>query len=198
MKINFFCCPAILTVLLILNFSSCSLKYEDVNSIDKNTPEFTFKNASYSKYENSKKTMQLKADKLEQYKSDGAYFARNVNFSTWDKDEKLQSKGKCLLLGADTKKELYLLFNDISIQSQEQNLSIIAQSLKYDGKTEQLTSAEDDTVFVKRDDLTLEGKGFSASGVSKQFKFNSKISGTLETQNNEQDKENKNINDEEN
>ena len=196
MTIKKFFLPQLFIFLSAISFFSCSLKYEDSNSIDKNTPEFTFKNASYSKYENNKKTMQLKADKLEQYKSDGAYFAQNVNFNTWDKNENLQSTGKCQLLGADTKKELYLLFNDISIQSEEQNLSIIAQSLKYDGKTEQLTSAQGDTVFIKRDDLSLEGQGFSASGVSKQFKFNSKISGTLETQNKNQISESKITNEE--
>ena len=67
---------------------SCSLNYLNSENSEASIPEFCFKNASYTKYEASKKNVSLKAEQLEQYKSDNAVFAKNAVFETYDTDGK--------------------------------------------------------------------------------------------------------------
>ncbi len=82
----------------------------------------------------------------------------------------------------NSKDEIYTLFKDIFIQNYSQNLEIQAQNLKWNGKTEQLTSSKDESVFLKKDNIELQGKAFSASGVSQSFNFAGEVKGSLTTQ----------------
>ncbi|MFA6938166.1 MAG: LPS export ABC transporter periplasmic protein LptC, partial [Treponema sp.] len=161
--------------------SSCSLNYDQGTNTESSVPEFTFTNATFNRYENDKLTMELNALKLEQYKDDGATYGQNVNFTTWNKNQELETEGKCGLLNANTKDDIYTLFNDIVIKSYEQNMEIYAQNLKFNAKTEQLTSGASDKIQIKRDDINIEGRGFSASGVSRSFAFTESVNGSIET-----------------
>lgn len=158
---------------------SCSLNYGEQVKAEGVVPEFVFNNARFSRYENKKKTMELDAESLEQYKSDSASFAKNATFKTWNKEGNLDTEGKCVLLGLNTNDKIYTMFNDIILKNIDQELEIHAQNLKWDGKTEQLVSGKNDIVRIKRGSLELEGKGFSASGVSKSFSFSQKVQGTI-------------------
>jgi len=140
------------------------------NSEDK-IPEFSFKNANYVKYESGKKNVSLKAEKLEQYKSDNAVFASNAEFETFDKEGKDETSGSCALVSANTKKEIYTLYGDISLKLSKQDMEIEADSLNFNKKTEQITSSRTSEVKLSKKDIQMSGYGFSASGVSKTFSF---------------------------
>ena len=170
---------AIQTVFFSALLISCSLNYDEQVKSEGVVPEFTFTNAKFSRYEGKKKSMELDAESLEQYKSDSASFAKNATFRTWKKDGTLETEGKCILLGLNTNDKIYTMFNDIILKNFEQELEIHAQNLKWDGATEQLVSGKNDTVRIKRGDLELEGKGFSASGLSKSFSFSQRVNGTI-------------------
>ena len=175
------CIRTICTASLIL-LSACSLNYGNYQDTEAAVPEFTFNDAVFTRYENKKATVTLKADKLEQYKSDSSSFAKNAVFTTWDTDgEKATTEGSCDLLSLDTKNKLYILFNNININLISQNAVITGTILKYNGKTEQVTSDEDSQTTITRDDVTVSGKGFSASGISKSFSFISQTSGIIES-----------------
>ncbi len=162
--------------------TSCSLNYEEDSSQISNAPEFVFKNAKFSRYESSKISLKVEADILEQYKDNNAAYAQNARFFSWGKDGNLETEGKCFLLSMNSKDEIYTLFKDILIQNYSQNLEIQAQNLKWNGKTEQLTSSKDEKVFLKKDNIELQGKAFSASGVSQSFYFAGEVNGLLTTQ----------------
>ena len=90
------------------------------------------------------------------------------------------------------------MFDEIEITSYEQNLKVMSDGLKWNNKTEQLTSPKDYSVTITNDisipdnavqtsgDKNLDskmlftGKGFSASGVSNKYSFGSKISGKID------------------
>ena len=171
----------IMPVLLLTAPVSCSLKYDEVTDTTDSVPEFVFRNARYSRYENSKKSIYLSAGLLEQYKKDSASYARNAVFSTWDKNGTLDTEGKCYLLGINLNEEIYTLFNDILIKNTSQNFKIRAENLRWNGKTEQLTAGADETVYITKDDVELSGKGFSASGVNRNYRFSSSVNGTMTT-----------------
>ena len=124
-------------------------------------------------------SINLKAELLEQYKSDGSSYAKNANFKTFDKDGILDTEGSCLFMGADTNQEQYSMFDSVNIKVYSQELTINASSLYFDGKSEQLVSGIAEEVSIKRKDTSITGTGFSASGVSNTFSFNQNITGTV-------------------
>lgn len=168
-------------VLAIAFTSSCSLDYAQGVNSESSVPEFVFSNATFNRYEKSKLTMSLKALQLEQYKSDGATYGQDVTFSTWNDKDELETEGSCGLLSANTKDKIYMMFNNILLKSNTQNIEIRADNLRWDGKSEQLTTGADDKVTITRDDLEIAGRGFSASGVSRSFAFTQPVNGTIET-----------------
>ena len=105
----------ILLLIFLTLFFSCSLNYTKSENSEDSVPEFVFKNASYTKVENSSNKMQLNAEKLEQYKTDGSIFAQNISFQTFDKDGKTSSSGKCNLLSSQENDQLFLLSGNINL-----------------------------------------------------------------------------------
>ena len=144
-------------------------------------PEFCFKKANYTKYESNKKNISLRAEQLEQYKSDNAVFAKNAEFKTYDAEENEETGGSCQLIAANTKKEIYTLYGDILLSLPKQEMQIEADTLNFNKKTEQITSGKSSEVRLTKKDISISGYGFSASGVSKAFSFIDTVSGIINT-----------------
>lgn len=168
-------------------FCSCSLKYNNNESAEEKIPEFVFSDASFSRYENNKKTLNLSAQTLEQYKDGKSTFAKDVTFQTYDKKGEEETSGQAGYLAMDTKEGMYKLFDDISIESKKDELTVKASALKWNEKTEQLSSSKADVVTLEKDGTTIRGVGFSASGVSKKYSFEKNVSGTIHTKDNNED-----------
>lgn len=158
---------------------SCSLKYEEQVDTAAVTPELELIDAELTQYKDNKVSLRLSSDILEQYKSDNSTFAQGVNFKSWDDKGELETEGKCDLLGLNREEEIYTLFNNIYLNNVKQGFVIRAQNLKWISKSEQLLSGKDDTVYIERDDITIEGAGFTASGVSQTFEFAKPVSGII-------------------
>ena len=161
--------------------ASCSLKYEDSVSIDDSVPELTFRALELSRYQNYNRRIKLSSSLLEQYRDTGASYAKDASFVTWTEENVLDTEGSCGLLSLNTKEELYTLFKDIQMKNYANNMSLFAQNLRWNGKTEQLTSGANDEVLLEKDGLTLSGTGFSASGVTRSFVFSQNVQGTYES-----------------
>ena len=160
-------------------FLSCSLDYGTEKNVKDKVPEFVFINTHLTRYENAEKTMEMDADELEQYASDRSCYAKNPSFITLNEKGEVDTSGSCSLLAMDTKNEIYTLFDKIKLVNNEQNMQISADNLKWNAKTEQLTSGADDYVELFRDDVEIFGRGFSASGITLSFAFGYDVSGTI-------------------
>lgn len=165
-------------------FFSCSVKYEETVRAEAVVPEFTFTQVDLNRYESNKLTVKFTAEKLEQYKNSSESFAKNIEFSSYNKKNELTTEGSCNLLAANTDTEIYTLFDNIQVSSKEDNVKFYSDSLKWNAKTEQLTSGKSNTVKIEKDDATIYGSGFSASGVSKSFSFSGSVSGEIITKDN--------------
>ncbi len=174
-----------LCFLLLFLIASCSLKYDEENSVQDNFPELEFLSVSYKKYEDGELTTEVTAEKIEQYKGGNEAYAKNAQFKAWNKEQEILTEGSCDLIAANTDTELYSLFGKINIDNHDQNFHLSAESLKWNGKTEQLTSDTNGKVKVYRDDIEIEGQGFSASGVSQSFAFEKPVSGIITTEEDE-------------
>lgn len=169
------------TVLLSLTvFCSCSLKYTETPVVDDVVPEFVFENTTMKSYEKNKKVSQVQAEVLEQYKNTAENYAKGLNFTSYDKNGKVTSEGKCGYLFADTNKEMYQLYDNIVMTNHEDNITFHANALKWNGRTEQLTSGKSDTVKIIKDSTVIHGSGFSASGVSRTYRFTGAVSGDID------------------
>ncbi|MCK9170197.1 MAG: LPS export ABC transporter periplasmic protein LptC [Treponema sp.] len=168
----------------------CSLKYsEDAHNTEDKEPEFIFSGADFKRYENSKNTVSMHARKLEQYKGGSKTYADDVNFTIMDDDGNVDTDGSCGLLASDSESKKYSLYNGIQIFNHSRKVQIIADQLRWNGKNEQLTSGRNDTITIKKEGTTIRGSGFSASGVSNEFAFTGAVSGTVDTNDENTDKE---------
>lgn len=175
MKKSFF----ILSIISIFSICSCSLKYRETPNVDDIIPEFIFENTKMTSYEKNTKKMEVKSQIVEQYKNSSQSFAKDVEFLSYDDKSELLNEGNCGYLFADSKNEIYQLYDDISLYNHTDNIKFSADVLKWNGKTEQLTSGKSDSVKVEKDNTVIIGSGFSASGVSKSYKFTGAVSGTI-------------------
>ena len=171
---------------LVLFSSSCSLKYDETINAEEKNPEFIFFDTKLTRYENNSKKAEINTGYIEQYKNSDATYARDVNFKTLDKEGKLETEGKCGLLYFDSKKELYELYDGIKLFNIKQNTRFSADILRWNGKTEQLTSGRTDMVRIEKDDTVIIGSGFSASGISGRFNFTGTVNGNIVTKSEEE------------
>ncbi|MCR5723618.1 MAG: LPS export ABC transporter periplasmic protein LptC [Treponema sp.] len=164
----------------VLFAAGCSLDYGREENTEASVPEFTFLDVHFVRVEAKKRTMQIDAEKMEQYKSDGSSYARKAEFKTFDKNEAVDTEGSCGLVALDINNERYKLYDGIAINIISQEMKLYAKTLQFNGKTEQLTSGRDDTVTLERKNASVSGKGFSASGVSRSFSFLSAVQGSAD------------------
>lgn len=198
-------------IIFLAIISGCSLDYESDTSEKIKAPEFTFENLSLTKVEKGKKKAEIQAEVLEQYHKLDASFGKNVNFKLFNDEKLITVEGSTDLLSVDNKTEIYTMFNYASITSYEQNMNIQAKNLKWNNKTEQLTSSAEDIVTISNlqenskpgyvksnsentNQLSMQGKGFSASGVTWKYAFKDATTGKIVTQ----DKENSSIGEDQN
>ena len=177
-----------LLVFLFVLLQSCSLNYGNESENDSAYPEFTFYSTTLVRYENARQTVKMSADQIEKYRSSTSTYAKNASFSTWDDFGKKENEGKCSLLKADTDEKQYTLLDGIKLKSLSQGFEIEATSLFYDGKNEEMISGKNELVVLTRDNLQMEGRGFSASGVDKSFSFIGKVDGSITTNEEENEK----------
>ncbi len=169
-----------ITISSLFIFLGCSLKYSQSYQDESNVPEFIFTDAVYTKYEDDAKKLSLSAGVLEQYKEGNSMYARDVSFQLLKKTGEIETTGSCKLLSANSDEEKYTLYDDIKIKNFDENLEVTAGSIRWNGKSEQLTSSRNDMVTIKKGDTTMQGSGFSASAISKKFAFTGVITGEFE------------------
>lgn len=166
--------------LTALSFS-CSLKYADTLDVDDSVPELQFSNTRITRYEDDRVTVEMQAASVEQYKGSSQSYARDLNFKAYDDEDKVSTEGHCGYLFADTSKEIYELFNGIELFNHSDKTNFFADVLRWNKKTEQLTSGVNSEVRVEKEDTVMTGKGFAASGISKTFNFSGGVSGEIQT-----------------
>lgn len=167
-------------VILILasSLAGCSLKYQSDALAEQNVPQLRLENAVYKKYADNKKNIELKSSVFEQYKGINRSYAKDVEFIIFDSAMMPKSTGKTAIISADTKDQIYTLYDGIEFNDTTQNINIKGDSLKWNGNTEQLVSAKGREITIVKDNLKITGKDFSASAVSNTFLFSSSVKGS--------------------
>ena len=177
----------------LIFYSSCSLKYDETVNAEETNPEFVFTHAKMIRYKDGNESVKVYADSIEQYKDSDITYGKNVSFTTYDDEHKVETEGSCGYLYADSEKEIYELYDGIKLYNKAQNTNFFANMLKWNGKSEQLTGGKRDTARIEKDGTIIYGTGFSASGVSKTFNFSGTVSGEIEAKDKESDDQENNL-----
>lgn len=179
LDIIYFMKKLLLTVFSILLFSlsGCSLKYNSELISEENVPQIRLENIVMRRYSDNKKNLELTSSIYEQYKNASQSYARNASFTLYDSNMNETSKGVTGIISSNSNDQIFALFDGIEFYDQNQNIKIAGDSLKWNGKTEQLVSAKNSEITIKKDDLIITGKDFSASAVSNTFLFSNSVRG---------------------
>ncbi len=157
--------------------ASCSVNYDTVYETEGTVPELMLDDAVFSRVRDSKSVAEIQSKRLEEFKDGGVVLAKDIQFTTKTDGGEVSSFGSAGLMKADPQKEVYEFFNGIKIEAPEKGLVIEGESLRWNGKSEQLVGERGKPLTIKKDGMTLRGSGFSASAVSQSFSFSSNVSG---------------------
>jgi len=164
-------------VFLCLAAASCSVNYDNIYETEGTIPELMLDEAVFKRVKDGKATSQIQSERLEEFKESGKVLAQNIQFETKNDDGKVNSFGSAGLMKADTQNEVYEFFKGIHIEAPERGVTIDGESLRWNGKTEQLVGERGKALTIKKDGVTLSGHGFSASAISESFNFATSVSG---------------------
>lgn len=159
----------------------CSLKYGTPSYDEQNVPEFSFDDVKFNRFEDGNISMSLEAVRIEQYKDGKTTCAKDIDFKLIDEEGKISTEGSCSLVYADSEAEKYILYDNIELHTVKDDITVSADTIKWNGKSEQLTSGRNDTVTIKKGNTVMTGSGFSASGVSRTFAFTGVVTGEAYT-----------------
>lgn len=164
-------------VFLSVAAASCSVNYDNIYDTEGTVPELMLDEAVFKRIKDSKAVSEIQSKRLEEFKDGGTVLAQDIQFESKNDNGEVNSFGSAGLMKADTQKELYEFYNGIHIEAPERGLVIDGESLRWNGKTEQLTGEKDKSVTIKKDGVALSGSGFSASAISESFSFASNVGG---------------------
>lgn len=167
----------LLAAIFFAIFAGCSVDYGTVSDSEDFVPELMLDDARFSRIEKGQTTAQVSSERLEEFKGSGKVFAQKIQFETKNADGETTATGKAGLMRADTDAELYEFFEGIEIRSETHNVNISGESLKWNGKTEQLVGERGKEITIEKDGISLSGQDFSASAVSEQFSFGAEVHG---------------------
>ncbi len=168
---------------------SCSLKYQETVDVGERVPEFVFEESELTRYEDNQPTLEMSAETLEQYSGNKESYGKNVDFSARNDDGEITTEGSCGVLYINNDKKIYELYDNIELNNYDEKVRFYADILRWNEKTEQLTSGRGSMVKIEKDDTIIRGSAFSASGISKQFSFRGNVTGSIETSDSKEETE---------
>ena len=176
-------------IILSVAAASCSVNYDNIYDTEGTVPELMLDEAVFKRVKDSKVSSEIQSKRLEEFKDSGTVLAQDIQFESRNDEGDVNSFGSAGLMKADTKNEVYEFYNGIRIEAPDRGFVIYGDSLRWNGKTEQLTGEKTKPVTIKKDGVTLSGSGFSASAVSESFSFSSNVGGVYVDEKEDEGKE---------
>lgn len=162
---------------------ACSVYDVQSQIQDKESPEFIFYDTKMIRVEDNKEKIQMQAEQIEFYQNKDDFYLKNATFTVRDDDENVSAEGSSALIAAQRELDLYYFFDRVYINSTEHQAEIHTDNIRWDNKTEVLSTGKDDTITIaiKNDStiLNITGQGFEAQGFDMTYAFANRITGTL-------------------
>lgn len=176
--------------IFFLCFFSCSLDYGTENKQEKRiVPEMILSDAKFTRVEKLVETSNFEASSLEVFNLDDTIYGKDIHFKSFE-NNRLTASGDSEFIKIDNRNSTYLLLGKSNIYGIKNGINIYADNLKWNNRTNQLTSDIDSIVTIykspdKNNDasLTITGSGFALSALSLNYVFKGKVNSVIETKN---------------
>lgn len=142
---------------------SCSLTYQSEDPDVSHVPELVFSDAHFVSYEDGKVSIVLEAGVLEQYQDHSALYGSQIRFASYDKEGKLSAEGRSQMISANSSDKLYSLLGGVEIESFEEDVLFQAESISWDGRSEQLVTGTADIMHLTKGSRLQEDGGLEAA-----------------------------------
>lgn len=181
------------TILLLsvsLSCIACSLDYGTNEINESSSPDFIFYNNTFYRVENNIPRVKVEAALLEQYVDEEMLYGKNVSFSVFNSNKEKEIIGFCNYLRANTEIEEYQFYENVQLQSYQQNIEIFSNSLRWNNKAEIISTEKNQPVTLifgglesSSTDSTktiVEATGFRLSISDVSYSLSGPIKGSME------------------
>lgn len=170
-----------LLILSVFFCVTCSFDYQEMPRETKPQPDMVFTNVHLKRYTGAILDLGVHAKKLEMYDEEKIWAGKGINFIQYDtKNGKETMKGETGILYIEEKTEEYSLGNGVVCHLLEDDSAIQSNALIWKKKDNLLSAPVHETVKITRkDEMSIEGKGFAAHTAAKEFAFNAGAKGTI-------------------
>ena len=166
----------------ILMFASCSFNYTEGEGEGKTLPEMVISRAQATRYEDARITMVFSADMLEVYDGDRVWAGEDVSFVEYDSGDaaSIAVEGSAGVMLIDDKNEIYSLGNSATFYMKKDDIRLSAPDIKWTKKLNRIAGSELGIVEIREEDgSTIQGAGFTADTLKREFLFSRDVSGSM-------------------
>lgn len=181
---------AAFTLIFSIFLMACSFNYGTAFEEDLLIPEMVLSEVQAFRYEKTKLSIEFQAKVLEMYEEDSIWVAADVSFKQFSltKEGTLEVEGSTSLFVSDENLDIYKLGQKAMFHLLEEDMFVSATDLMWNKKDQSLVSGFSDLVRLEKGDGTrIEGKGFSANTLSREYLFREAVSGVLVTEKDDSD-----------
>jgi LPS export ABC transporter protein LptC len=179
MKKNNFIILFLVFSLFICFISSCTFDYTSFEEeLKEEIPNAIIINFSQVRVRDDGTTIEIKADRAEDYEELNHTYFKNVHFIQYDEEQEKLLEGEIEEMIYYTDSENADITGSIYIYSYKDKTSIYAENLNWLNDERILTTDINSTVILKKDDGSMvQGKGFKADLRKREFIFKSFVEG---------------------
>lgn len=160
---------------------SCSLSYITEEKSTEVIPELVFENLTFYRVEEAQTAFILQAQALEQYKNENSFYGNGITFTALYKDGSIDTMGKAARIQGNQNDNTYTLFDGAQFEQIREALRISGNNFRWNADTQVLISGAQDEVhiFQEKNQLNVTGRGFSANGITMEYRFEQNVSGSM-------------------
>ncbi len=174
--------PPLAAAAILAFLSSCSFNYGTDVAGGPAVPGLVIENARAARYEDGSLSVVIDAGILEMYDEDQVWAGERIAFRQYASDGSgiLEAEGSAGTMLVDDANKVYTLGDDTRFRYVPDGISLEAPDIRWEKKTSRLRGTADGVVRIEKDDgSSVEGTGFFADTLGRDYRFASAVSGAM-------------------
>ncbi len=167
---------------LLLIFASCSFNYGGDAGEGPPVPGLVLENAQARRYEEGTLSVVIEADAIEMYDSDRVWAGEGVSFRQFAADGTgaVEAEGSADLLLVDDAAKVYTLGGSARFRYAPDGIALVTSDIRWEKDSSLLRGSADGVVRIEKDDGSrIEGTGFFADTLARNYRFERSVSGAM-------------------
>lgn len=167
---------------LLLICASCSFNYGTDGGEGPPVPGLVIENAHARRYEAGNLSVVIDARTIEMYDSDQVWAGSDVSFQQFSSDGtgSLEAEGNADILLVDDADAVYTLGGSARFRYVPDGIALETSDIRWEKDSARLSGSADGVVRIEKDDGSLiEGTGFFADTLAREYRFERSVSGAM-------------------